>query len=75
MKTFNPDEATLMSTGFTRFGEKDYLNRWRREIIPLSHDARFIIYNWTHNTFRYSRFLLNIRSEEDIRSIVKILSK
>jgi hypothetical protein len=45
MSKFKPTKDILESNLFVRFGEKDYLNRWRREIIPLSHDARFIIYN------------------------------
>jgi len=70
-----PTEAELSDNLFEQSPSNKLKHMWYRTIKPYNPKPCSIIYNSRYNKWRYSSFHYNIRSEEDIKSIVKILSK
>ena len=75
MKNFKPTEADLLFNNFEQSPSNMLKHMWYREIKPLNLSPTKIIYNSRENVWRYSRFHYRIENIEEMKTLIKILSK
>ncbi len=71
---YTPTRAELLELWFNPRAEWHQI-KWIREIKPYNPNPKFIIYRETHNSWGYWWIRYNVRNQEDIITLIKLLSK